>query len=469
MLKFNKNSKTLEQDEYKYQLQNPEIPNLYRDIYSYGEVPKIPFNHRIVPMNTPEEIWMTDTTFRDGQQSLPPFTVKQIVDLYTMLHKLSGSNGMIKQCEFFLYTEKDRKAVDKCRERGYKFPEITGWIRAVKEDFKLVKDMGLKETGILTSVSDYHIFLKLKKSRKQAMDDYLGIVKSALSLGIIPRCHFEDITRADFYGFVVPFALELMKLSKLANIPVKIRACDTLGYGVTYPGVALPRSVKGLCYGLTELAGVPSEYLEWHGHNDFHKAVINASTAWLYGCGVANGSLLGIGERTGNTPLESLVIEFIELRGTTNGMDTTIIADITKYFEEEIGYKIPKNQPFVGANFNVTKAGIHADGIMKNEEIYNIFDTKKILKREVDVEITDKSGLSGITFWINSRLNLKGTSKIEKSHPAVKSIKLWIDTEYVSGRTTAISEQEMWAFVEEYLPDLLKKVEKVGKVKEVKK
>lgn len=468
MLRFNKNSKTLEQDEYKYQLQNPEGPNLYRDIYSYGEVPKIPFNHRLVPMNPPEEIWITDTTFRDGQQSLPPFTVKQIVDLYTMLHKLGGPNGMIRQSEFFLYTEKDRKSVDKCREKGYKFPEITGWIRAVKDDFKLVKEMGLKETGILTSVSDYHIFLKLKKNRKQAMDDYLGIVKSALSMGIIPRCHFEDITRADFYGFVVPFAQELMKLSKLANIPVKIRACDTLGYGVTYPGVALPRSVKGICYGLTKLAGVPSEYLEWHGHNDFHKAVINASTAWLYGCSVANGALIGIGERTGNTPIESLVIEFIELRGATNGIDTTVITEIARYFEKEMGYKIPRNQPFVGANFNVTKAGIHADGIMKDEEIYNIFDTKKILKRKLNVEITDKSGLAGVSYWINSRLNLKGESKVEKNHPAVKNIKERIDTDYVNGRTTAISEQEMWTLVEKSSPDLLKKVGKVKKSKKSK-
>ena len=81
-----------------------------------------------------------------------------------MLHKLGGANGVIRQCEFFLYSDKDKEAVRKCQERNYRYPEITGWIRATKEDFKLVKEMGLKETGILTSVSDYHIFLKLKKN-----------------------------------------------------------------------------------------------------------------------------------------------------------------------------------------------------------------------------------------------------------------------------------------------------------------
>ncbi len=169
-IRFNKRTNTLEEEYYRYELQDTDEPNLFREIYSYVEVPKIVFNHRIVPMNPPDDIWITDTTFRDGQQSLPPFTAKQIVDLYDMMHKLGGSRGLIRQCEFFLYTDKDKEAVRKCVERGYKFPQVTGWIRPVKEDFKLVKEMGLKETGILTSASDYHIYLKLKKTRKQAMD-----------------------------------------------------------------------------------------------------------------------------------------------------------------------------------------------------------------------------------------------------------------------------------------------------------
>ncbi|GMO67131.1 MAG: hypothetical protein Nk1A_5080 [Endomicrobiia bacterium] len=235
---------------------------------------------------------------------------------------------MIKQSEFFPYSEKDRKAVDKCKELSYDFPQITAWIRATKSDFKLVKEIGLKETGILTSCSDYHIFLKLKKTRKEAMNMYLDIVKAALSEGIIPRCHFEDITRADFYGFVVPFAVELMKLSQEAEIPIKIRACDTLGFAVSYPGASMPRNINGIIYGLTHHAGVPSKYIEWHGHNDFYRALTNSTSTWLYGCSEINGTLLGIGERTGNTPVEALAIEYTALRGTTNGMDLATITEI---------------------------------------------------------------------------------------------------------------------------------------------
>lgn len=461
MLEFSKRSNTLEQYAYKYSLQDVEEPNLYRDLFPYDIVPRISFNHRHVPMHVPDEIWITDTTFRDGQQSIAPFTVEQIVDLYDMLHRLSGPKGIIRQSEFFLYTEKDKEAVRQCMELGYEFPEITGWIRATEKDFELVKDMGMRETGILVSSSDYHIFKKLKMTRREAMDQYLSIVKKALEYGISPRCHFEDITRADFYGFVVPFAIELRKLMEESGIPIKIRACDTMGYGVSYPGVALPRSVPGIIYGLRHHAGFPSELIEWHGHNDFYKVVTNSATAWLYGASSVNCSLLGIGERTGNCPLEAMVMEYVALRGDTDGMDLTVITEIAEYFEHEIGYDIPDKTPFVGKDFNVTRAGIHADGLLKDEEIYNIFDTEKLLKRPPQVAIGQHSGLAGIAHWINTYFGLdkKGIS-IDKNDEIVIKIKENIDREYEDGRTTMISDRELEEMIEGFDPDLYGKITK---------
>ena len=167
----------------------------------------------------------TDTSFRDGQQSREPYTTQQMVDLYKMLHRLGGPNGIVRQTEFFVYSKKDRDALERCMELGYEFPEITTWIRATKSDFELVKNIGIRETGILVSCSDYHIFKKMNLTRKQAMEKYLGVISDAIEAGLHPRCHFEDITRADYYGFVVPFATELMKLSKDSGVPIKIRAC----------------------------------------------------------------------------------------------------------------------------------------------------------------------------------------------------------------------------------------------------
>ena len=449
MLEISNKTNLLEENDYRYSLQDVKDPNLYRDIYNYEQIPKIPFNHRRVPMNMPEEIWISDTSFRDGQQSVNPYTPDQIVDLFKLLSRLGGPYGIIRQTEFFIYSQKDREALQRCQELGLKFPEITTWIRASKQDFKLVKDLGIRETGILVSCSDYHIFKKMGLTRKQAMDKYLATVADAFEADIMPRCHLEDITRADFYGFVVPFVNELMKMSRDAGIPVRIRACDTMGYGVPYTGVALPRSVPGIIYGLMHYSGVESEYLEWHGHNDFYKAVTNASTAWLYGACAVNCSLLGIGERTGNIPLEAMVMEYASLRGSLDGMDPTAITEIAKYFENNIGYKIPPMTPFVGKYFNMTRAGIHADGLMKDEEIYNIFDTKKILNRPVSVMITNTSGLAGIAYWINENYQLGANEGVGKHDELVIRLKEWIDGLYLDGRTTAVSNQELETKIEE--------------------
>jgi citrate (Re)-synthase len=428
-------------------------PNLLRSMFPYHEVPKIAFDPTPeVPLDAPDEIFITCTTFRDGQQARTPYTVQQIVDLYEMESRLSGPHGVIRQSEFFLYTEKDRDAVARVLALGRRYPEVTSWIRANKNDLKLVKDLGLGETGILTSSSDYHIFKKLGLDRKKAADIYLGVVREAVESGIKPRCHLEDLTRADIYGFIVPFVQELMQIQADSAIPVKVRLCDTMGWAVPYPGASLPRSVAKLVHVLVHDCGVPKAQLEWHGHNDFHKTLINACTAWLYGCAGANGTLLGIGERTGNTPIEGLCVEYAMLMGTPNGMDLPVITEIADYYRREIKEDIPIRTPLVGDEFNTTAAGIHVDGLMKDPEIYNIFDTEALLKRPVGVKISDKSGAAGVAYWVNQYLALVGEKQLDKKHPAVMHMAAWVDEQYRQGRTTAIASEEMLELLHAYLP-----------------
>ena len=183
MLEFDKRLNLIKQAKYKYSLQNVAEPNLYREIYDYKHIPKIAFNMRHVPEDMPDEIWITDTTFRDGQQSVSPFTPEQIVHLFKLMSRLSGPKGVVRQSEFFLYTDKDKEALRRCQDLGLRFPEITTWIRANEKDFELVKAAGVQETGILVSCSDYHIFKKMNLTRAQAMDKYLGVVKAALEHG----------------------------------------------------------------------------------------------------------------------------------------------------------------------------------------------------------------------------------------------------------------------------------------------
>ncbi len=437
----------------KYELENTMEPNLLRDTFSYDRIPAINLDGEVLAPCMPKDIWITDTTFRDGQQARPPYTVEQITTIFKLLNKVGGTRGLIRQSEFFLYSKIDREAVEACQELGFEFPEITSWIRAVPKDFELVKSMGLKETGILTSCSDYHIFLKLKKNRRQALDGYKDVVAAALENGIVPRCHLEDVTRADIFGFVVPMINELMEMSQDSGIDVKVRLCDTMGYGVPYAGSELPRSVPALLKTILDNTDIKSEQLEWHGHNDFHKVLANAACAWLHGCCAANGTFLGFGERTGNPPIEALVIEWMGLTGIHDGVDPTAITEAAEYFKTELNCHIPSNYPFVGVDFNTTRAGIHADGLTKSEEIYNIFDTDRWLNRPCTVAITNNSGLAGVAYWIHTHLGEKGAD-IRKDNPGLIVVQGWISDQYRNGRITSISDEEMMKQLRSAMPEL---------------
>ena len=453
-----------------YPLVDTTEPNLLEETFDYDLPPLIRFDGPIVEhidgkavQFDPEaiktrDIVITDTTFRDGQQARPPYSIDQMVHIYDLLARLGGPEGVIRQTEFFLYTQNDRETLDRCRALGHAYPECTGWIRAVPGDFRLVKEAGLAETGMLTSSSDYHIFHKLKfKSRAECMEAYCNVVDAAFEAGVRPRCHLEDVTRADIDGFVLPFVERLMRMSE--QVPdeqsVKIRLCDTMGFGISYPGARLPRSVPKLVYKLNQEVGVPSDRLEWHGHNDFHKVHVNAATAWLYGCDAVNATLFGYGERTGNPPLEGAVFEYIALKGDLCGIQPEVITELARYMRS-IGFPIPDNYPFVGKHFNTTRAGIHAGGLRQDERIYNVFDTARLLGRPPRVALTDKTGSDGVALWVNEFFGLQGDDRL--SVMKVHKVARWVRDQYEEeGRMTAISDEELEAKVKELMPEYWEK------------
>jgi isopropylmalate/homocitrate/citramalate synthase len=449
-----------------YELQQLSEPNLLSDLFPYSLPPRITFEGKIVETidgNRVEfdpsdvltrDIHITDTTFRDGQQARPPYKKEQMVRLFEMLSRLGGPAGVIRQSEFFLYTRNDRETIEACRALGLRYPEITGWIRANKGDFRLVVEMGLKETGMLTSSSDYHIYYKQGQTRQQAMDNYVSVAEAAWEAGVRPRCHLEDVTRADLKGFVLPFVQRLQRLSEQVPpaMQVKIRLCDTMGFGVSYPQACEPRSIPKLVWRMIHECGISADRLEWHGHNDFHKVHINGATAWIYGLNALNTTLFGFGERTGNPPLEGAIMEYVALKGSLNGIQPSVITKLAEYYEREIGTHLTPNYPFVGRDFNTTRAGIHAGGLRKFEQIYNAFDTTALLNRPPRVAITDKSGSDGVALWVNEFLGLKGTERLS----VMKVIKIfeWVMNQYEKeGRMSTITDEELEEQVKLHLPE----------------
>ncbi len=439
------------------------VPDLLERVFPFTEVPQTVFAGRayeeidgeLVEFDFEERrrdpLVLSDTTFRDGQQARPPYTRQQMVDLYRLLGKLSGPSQVISNTEFFLYSNNDVSTVEACLDiyaDNPHFPQPTAWIRGLRDDalyLKLMQHMGIKETGLLSSCSDYHVFLKLKKNWRTAAEEYLTMGKMAAERDIRVRFHLEDVTRANMDGFVLPFLGMVARFAEELpeELKPKIRLCDTMGFGLPYPSVELPRSVPKLIR-KTIQAGIPSGRLEWHGHNDFHLVIANAVTAWLYGCDILNGTLLGFGERTGNPPLEAAVIMYRSLKGA-NGTDTGAITEIADYYRA-MGVMIPPDHPFVGDDATRTRAGIHGHGLAMDERIYQIFDTSNLLGIPPSITITDKSGLQGIVYWAQCYL---AETVAERTDIAVKKTRLveiakWVDYQYDDlERTTGISDAEM--------------------------
>ena len=433
----------------RYGLEEVDEPELLRDVFPYDRVPAVLFDAEEARLTPAESMWVTDTTFRDGQQAREPYTVEQIVRIFELLHRLDGGSGLIRQSEFFLYSEKDRAAVEAVQALGHRYPEVTSWIRAVKSDFELVRAAEVKETGILTSCSDYHIFKKLGWTRSQALHAYLDVVDAALEAGIRPRCHFEDLTRADVRGFALPLARALTERGRQAGVAVKIRLCDTMGVGLPWPAAALPRGVPKLVRAFVEEAGVAPEQLEWHGHNDLFKVHANSVTAWLSGCSAINATLLSTGERTGNSPLEAAVVEYVGLRGDEGGrIDLKVLTEIGEYMRRECGVPVPATYPLLGSEFNLTRAGIHADGLLKDEEIYNVFDTKRLLGRAVGVSVNDKSGAAGVAFWVGQQIG----RRVDKREGGIEGMYAEIQGLYDAGRVSSLTQEELLELARRHLP-----------------
>ncbi len=428
-----------------------EVPRLYEETFPYTDFPKNNFIEGTYPYDLPEEIWVTDTTFRDGQQSMESFTPKQIEDIFTYMHLMDNGNGIIRQSEFFIYSERDREAVERCLALDYAYPQITTWIRPLPNDIALAASMGIRETGILMSCSDYHIFGKLGKTRREVFQMYLEAAESVMEKGICCRCHLEDITRADVFGFVIPLIRALDAMGREAGMPIKFRLCDTLGVGKPFSRIAIPRGVPALVHHVKEETGVDARQLEWHGHNDYYYAAANATAAWLHGASGVSTTLLGIGERTGNTPLEAMLVEYTQMKDPAHPLNFHALTEIARYFEREFRYSVPPKTPFVGEDFNATKAGIHADGLLKHEDIYNSVDTQKLFNRPIRIAVNQFSGSAGIAAWINSEYGFLGEEKITKHDPLVQKIKEWIDAQYAGGRNTAITDCEMHFLVGKFI------------------
>jgi isopropylmalate/homocitrate/citramalate synthase len=279
-----------------------------------------------------------------------------------LLHQLDNGTGKIYAVETFIYHKRDLWVLDKLLEKGYEWPMITTWIRANPKDVKelyAASQGKVTETGMLASSSDHHIFDKLGyASKSEAIEKYLKPILTACEYGITPRVHLEDATRADIYGWVIPFIRTVLEQTEGK---AKFRICDTIGWGVPDTYVPLPQGIPHLISTLYRETGAE---LEFHGHNDFGVATANSIAAWRYGCRKVNVAFAGLGERTGNTSLEQMLAALIRLYGDP-GFNLQVLPLMKRLMEQFV--PIAANAPVIGEVFT-TQAGIHQAGVARQAD-----------------------------------------------------------------------------------------------------
>jgi len=147
------------------------------------------------------------------------------------------------------------------------------------------------------------------------------------------------------------------------------------------------------------------------------------------------------------------VLEYMALTGREEGIDTTVITEIAEYMQHQMHIHVPHRHPLVGRDFNITSAGVHADGMLKDEELYNVFNTTLLLNRSMGVAVTDKTGVAGVLYWIKTHLDIEGKLMPDKKHPGVLRIVEAIKAEYDGGRVTTMSDEELCALSARHLPE----------------
>lgn len=392
-------------------------------------------------------LFLTDTTLRDGQQGWRNLSVSESLKVYELLVELSNGEPVILTTELYLYTSKDRELVKAVKDLDASYPRPIGWIRATLEDLRLAIEAKLEETTILTSISEYHVRFKFGLDRDRVFEKYLAVIEAAMSHGITPRCTLEDVTRADFDGYVAPFVERLTRLSEKYNVPFKLKLPDTLGVGLPFPEVPVPRGVPALVRRVLGL-GVSPDNVIFHGHNDFGLAVANSLAAWVYGANGVETTLAGIGERAGNTPMEPMLLH---LAGFGRGLNLRMIHRVPALLKE-LGFRVPDHYPVIGSNAFRTKAGIHIDGLLKNLLVYLPFDPERVLGIRPGVDVTPYSGRAAVLFWLRTRLP-QAADGLNKDSPEVHAIYGDIVRLFeLTGRTEPLSEEEMWEIVRKRIP-----------------
>jgi len=311
------------------------------------------------------KIYVVDTTLRDGEQTAGVvFANREKIRIAKFLDELG-----VDQIEAGIPVMGgyEKEAIKEICSLGLK-ASIMGWNRPIIKDIEASLECGVDAVAISISTSDIHIKHKLKKSREWVIENMVKAVEFAKKHGLYVSANAEDASRSD-----MDFLIEYAKAVKEAGAD-RLRYCDTVG--ILEPFTTYENIKK-----LHEAVDIE---IEMHTHDDFGMATANALAGIKAGANYVGVTVLGLGERAGNAPLEEVVMALKHIYGIDLNFKTDMFVETAEYVSRASGRELPAWKAIVGSNMFAHESGIHADGALKNPKTYEAFQPEEVgLERQI--------------------------------------------------------------------------------------
>jgi homocitrate synthase NifV len=317
-------------------------------------------------------IRLVDTTLRDGEQAVGViFTRWEKKQIATLLAEI-GVQAI--EAGFPALGPEEKECVTavvdgEIRLRGNGQPlEVNAFARAKREDVRDAAECGVHGVVISISTSDVHIERKYRRSREWVLEQVQEAADEAKSHGLSYTISAEDASRTD-----LSFLMEYYSFAESLGAR-GVRYCDSLGVENPYTAYRRVKYIR-------QETQLP---IEVHMHNDFGMATANVLSGIRAGANSVVASIGGLGERTGNSPLEEVVMALIHLYGVPLDVDTSRFREVAEYVARASQRAIPIWKAIIGTNVFAHESGIHADGILKNPSSYEAFSPEEVgLARQI--------------------------------------------------------------------------------------